>query len=244
MENETVRRPNAVPDWLKNTISRKIPPQKEPDTLDFQIVSAALAGVEMEALKKRFDIAASEIQASLLRVASSVREGKIDSETFDAYPDLRALKPPRERKKKPGDRLARIVEEKMALEVMDDSDLPEIVPGNDESFHAYLVAAKVKFARRIVPDTMRALHSNVKSLDGMVSNMAVAKSLEMYYGVGRRGPGVVQQFNVGGEKGGEGQPETPHFFEQTILEAEKAEGTSGGEVTVFDERLLGQQEEG
>jgi len=28
------------------------------------------------------------------------------------------------------------------------------------------------------------------------------------------------------------------------LEAEKAEGTSGGEVTVFDERLLGQQEEG
>ena len=238
-------KPAPIPDWLKPTLKKAIKGEAQPDTMDFQIVSAALAGVELDALKTRFDLQADEILKSLLRVACAVRSGALDRDTLDAYPDLLALATKKAQFNKVRDNrptTGKKVFPEKSLAVIDTSDLPEIVPGDDKSLHEFLVAAKAKYARQIITNALQALNDNVNSVDGMVSNMAVSKILEMFYGVGRRGPGVAMQLNFG-DKPGEKQSDTPHFFEETILEAEALEGSVGGETTVFDERLLGQQEE-
>jgi len=231
-------KPSPIPDWLKPWLRRPLSGEAEPDTMDYQVASAALSGVEVDDLKKRFDLDGNGVLASIKSVACAVREGKVDATVFDDFPDLRALKLKREKPKsaKP------VSEPSTDLAVIPVSNLPEIIPGDEKSFHEFLVAAKEQQARTLVPKTLAALERNLDSLDGMVSNAAISKSLEMHYGVGRRGPGVAIQQNFGGE-GGKKEVETPYFFESTILEAEKAEGGSGGETTVFDERLLGQQDD-
>jgi hypothetical protein len=233
-------KPAPIPDWLKVTLQRKTNGEPSPDTMDLQVVSAALAGVELEALKARFGIEPGEIQNSLLRVACAVRENRVDAKTFEEYPDLLALRPSRRRAKKDAKRPNSIAD----LEAMEVSTegLPEIIPGDDKSLHDFLVAIKARSAETLIPATLNALQRNVNSYDGTVSNPAVSKSLEMYYGIGRRGPGVAMQFNLG-DKSADKSVDTPHFFEETILAAEEADGSGGGETTVFDERLLGQQEE-
>ena len=235
--------PPPIPDWLKPVLKRSISGEAKPDTMDFQVVSAALAGVELDALKKRFDLGAEEIVKAIRRVACAVRGRAVDKDVLDEYPDLRTLQRKEVAKPKAGPKSIKDREEERALAVIDTSSLPEIIPGNDKSLHEFLVAAKALYAREIVKDTFEAMRENVKSLDGMVSNMAVAKSLETFYGVGRRGPGVAIQQNFGEGSNGQKSDETPHFFEQVILEAEVADGSGGGEQTVFDERLLGQQDQ-
>ena len=231
-----------IPDWLRPTLKRVITGEAQPDTMDFQIVSAALAGVELDALKTRFQLSAEEIQRSLLRVACAVRSNAVDAGIFDEYPDLKALRTARKHGKKEAIvKRARSIADIEAMDITDEG-LPEIIPGDEKSLHEFLVAAKAKSARTLVVKTLNALQRNVESYDGLVSNPAVSKSLEMYYGVGRRGPGVAMQFNLG-DKPGDKAADTPHFFEQTILEAEAADGSGGGESTIFDERLLGQQDQ-
>ena len=53
--------PPPIPDWLKPVLKRSISGEAKPDTMDFQVVSAALAGVELDALKKRFDLGAGGV---------------------------------------------------------------------------------------------------------------------------------------------------------------------------------------
>jgi hypothetical protein len=237
-------KPSPIPDWLKPTLKRHIAGEAHPDTMDFQIVSAALAGVELDALKKRFDLGADEILKSVRRVAEAVRENAVEGKVFDDYPDLSALrtarKPPKKEVRGPRSE-ADVAAQREALAIMD-ADLPEIIPGDDKSLHEFLVAAKANAAKTLVPAAFRALQQNIDSLDGQVSNAAIAKTLETYLGVGRRGPGVAIQQNFG-EHGEQKAADTPHFFEETILAAETEEGSVGGEITVFDERLLGLQEE-
>lgn len=215
-----------IPGWLKDTLKKVPPGQKTPDTLDFQIVSTALAGVELEFLKSRFKIPAADILESVIRVTCAIREQRVEGEVFTEYPELKALRVKRIRRKEPKPEALAVVTE----------GLPEIVEGDPDSFKDFLEAAKLRHAKSLVPATLQALEMNVRLLD----QPAISKSLEMFYGVGKRGPGVAVQINQGGPQK---EAETPHFFEQTILDAEVAEGSKGGETTVFDERLLGQQEE-
>lgn len=221
-------RPAPIPDWLKPTL-KKIPlGAPAPDTLDFQIVSAALAGVELKELKARFKVPGSDILTSVERVTSAVREQRVEGEVFEKFPDLKALMVKRKHKDETPP---------SPLFVITDG-LPEIIEGDDESFHNFLMAAKTRQARTLIPAALAALERNL--YNPFQSHQAISKSLEMYYGVGKRGPGVAVQINNGGDKE---KSETPHFFEETILDAEVAEGSKGGETTVFDERLLGQQNE-
>ena len=223
--------PSNIPDWIKPTLRRSITGESQPDTQDLQVVSAALAGVELDALKTRFEASAEEIQNSLLRVVCAVREGKLNGDVYGQFPDLESLRSGRKAARK------KVQPETVAMEVST-AGLPDIIPGDDESLHAYLVAVKNRQARTLAPLTLQSLEVNVS----MGKQDAINKSLEMFYGVGRRGPGVAMQFNMGGAAK-EKAEDTPHFFEETVLSAEKEDGSLGGEVTMFDERLLGQQEE-
>ena len=233
-------RPAPIPDWLRPTLKRAISGEPPPDTLDFQIVSAALAGVELDALKSRFQTPAEEIMKSVLRVACAVREQRVEGEVYAKFPDLKALQTKRKREKKTAIVGPQSIAAIEAREI-EFGPLPEIIPGDDESFHNFLMAAKAQSARVLVPATLRAMQRNMESFDGQTSNPAIAKSLEMFYGVGKRGPGVAIQQNFG-QGADKEKAETPHFFEETILHAEVTEGSHGGETTVFDERLLGQQD--
>jgi hypothetical protein len=178
---------------------------------------------------------------AVLRVACCVREQKVDGPTFKQFPELKALEVKRRKKKETAivvpQSLASIGESEIIF-----TDLPEIIPGDEKSFHDFLMAAKAQSAAVLVPATLKALRRNMESFDGVTSNPAIAKSMEMFYGVGKRGPGVAIQQNFGPGQDKE-SAETPHFFEEIIQQAENLEGGHGGETTVFDERLLGQQEE-
>ena len=244
----TTPKPSPIPNWLKPTLKRNITGENAPDTMDLQIVSAALAGVELDALKKRFEASAEEIQGALRRVACAVRGGSISTDAFEEYPELAVLRSGRKPAAKPGRKksplsMADHHETDMTLGDIE-ADLPVIQPGDDKSLHEFLIAAKARYASKLIPQAFRTLQSNMMSSDGLTSNQAVSKTLETFMGVGKRGPGIAIQQNFGESKGDSKHVDTPHFFEATILEAEVAEGSKGGEAHVFDERLLGQQEEG
>jgi len=233
-------KPAPIPDWLRPTLKRHIAGEKPPDTQDLQMVSAALAGVELNALKARFQCPAEEVMGAVLRVACAVREQRVDGPTLKQFPDLKVLEVKRKRKKKTA------IVGPVSLAATGESEiifreLPEIIPGDEKSFHDFLMAAKAQSAAVLVPATLKALRRNMESFDGFTSNPAIAKSMEMFYGVGKRGPGIAIQQNFGQGQDKE-KAATPHFFEATILEAEVSEGSHGGETTVFDERLLGQQD--
>lgn len=235
------QKPAPIPKWLLPTLRRQISGEPAPDTQDLQVVSAAVGGVELESLKARFQAGADEILAAIMRVACAVREHRLEGETFQQFPDLRALEPKKKRKKSTalvGPKSIAAIEAG-EIELV---NLPEIDPSDPESFHNFLMAAKAQAAPILVPATLEAMRRNMQSFDGQTSNPAIAKSLEMFYGVGKRGPGIAIQQNFGGQQDKE-KAETPHFFEETIQDAERAEGSKGGETVVFDERLLGQQEE-
>ena len=222
----------TFPTWLLKTLRREITGQSAPDTQDYQITQAAIAGVTPEELKSRFKLESSEILQSIRRVACEVRAGNTPDTTIHEFPELKSLSPRKKTKSKKEQAIVRI-------EDCDMTGLPAINHSDPGSLPEFLRVAKEKSAATLAPLTLRVLESKV----AYGEPAALKNSLELLYGIGRRGPQVAIQQNFGGAAERTAAGRGPHEFESIIMAAEKADGTTGGETTVFDERLLEQQEE-
>ena len=222
--------PSTLPDWLKPLLRRAIRNEPDPAEVDYEISSAAMAGVELRDLRSRFELDTEGIVAAIRRVACAVRDRSAPESMLERYPDVEAFAGKKAREKKKSE---------LKIQIMSPTELvncDHLLTNDPESLPEFLREVKHQAARTLAPATMAALATKVM----LGHDAAINKSLELLWGVGKRGPGTALQVNIGGSQK---EPETPHFFEQTILEAEKQEGAKGGESTMFDERLLGQQDD-
>ena len=218
-----------LPDWLRPLLKRAIRGEHSPVDDDYEIAAAAVAGVGLSDLKQRFGLESDLILCAIKRVACAVRDRAVPDDVLEQYPDLESLASKR------GGKNAKPAAKLQKIEPVDMVDCGHLLTSDPESLPEFLRTVKHESARRLAPATMAALEYNVRIGD----QSAINKSLELLWGVGKRGPGTAVQVNVGGEKS---SVSGPHQFEEIILSAEREEGAQGGETTVFDERLLGQQE--